>query len=118
MCLHVLGGEKKMKTKSLVIILVLAVLILTAGSVYPGSGPKEITFGSPAKAHPWEDLNYINGPVGSSAMILKEDYRVTIIPFFSDFWIWICIKDIRKGSDQQKNSIKVDERSYQIIFPW
>ncbi len=107
-----------MKTKSLAIILVLAILILTAGSVYPGSRPTGNTFGSPTKAHPWEDLNNNNGPSGCSAVFLQEGRKVIEIRIFSDFFIWIYIKDMPKGSDHQKNSTKTDERSYQIIFPW
>jgi len=106
-----------MKTKSLAIILVLAVLLLTAGSVYSGNRPPGSTFGPIVKGHPWEE-NYNNGPTGSSAMILKNDHRVFMIPIFSDFLIWIYIKDIRNGSDYQKNSTKIDQKSYQIIFPW
>ncbi|MFQ6003291.1 MAG: hypothetical protein ACE5KJ_06050 [Candidatus Zixiibacteriota bacterium] len=49
-----------MKTKSLAIILVLAVLILAAGSVYSGRGPKGGTFGPPVKGHPWEEINNNN----------------------------------------------------------
>lgn len=113
-----LGGEKEMKTKSLAIILGLAVLMLAAGSAHPGGGPPGSTFGTPS-AHPWEELNNNNGPVGSpSVMILRDDHKVIIIPIFSDFLFWIYIKDIRKGSDHQKNSIKIEEGSYQIIFPW
>jgi hypothetical protein len=107
-----------MKTKSLAIILVLAILILTAGSAYPGSGPKGNTFGSPAKAHPWEDFNYNNGPFGCSAMFIPEGRKVIEIRIFSDFFIWIYIKDVPKGSGHQKSSTKTNEKSYQIIFPW
>lgn len=107
-----------MKTKSLAIILVLAVLILTAGSVYPGSRPPGNTFGSPAKAHPWEEPNNNNGPSGSSAMFIPEGRKVVEIRIFSDFFIWIYIKDVPKGSGHQKNSTKTNEKSYQIIFPW
>jgi hypothetical protein len=115
--LYVLGGEKEMKTKGLVIILVLAASILAVGSAYPGNVPPGSTFGPIVKAHPWEDFNN-NGPSPSSAMILKNDRKVFMIPIFSDFLIWVYIKDIRKGSNHQKSSVKVDERSYQIIFPW
>lgn len=90
-----------MKTKSLAIILVLAVWILAAGSAYSGGGPPGNTFGTPS-AHPWEEPNNNNGPSPSSAMISRYDHRVIMIPIFSDFLIWIYIKDIRKGSDQQK----------------
>lgn len=107
-----------MKTKSLAIILVLAVLILTAGSVYPGSRPPGGTIGSPPKAHPWEEPNNNNGPSGCSAMFPQEDHKVVAIRIFSDFFIWIYIKDMPKGSDHQKDSIKTNEKSYQIIFPW
>lgn len=96
-----------MKTKILAVVLVLAVLILAAGSAYSGWRPP----GSRCKAHPWE-----GSPPG--AKIIRDDHRVIMIPIFSDFLIWVYIKDIGKGSDQQKNSIKISERSYQIIFPW
>lgn len=107
-----------MKTKSLAIILVLAILILTAGSVYPGRVPPGSTFGPIVKGHPWEDLNNTNGPSGSSAMFLQKDRKVIEIRIFSGFFICIYIKDMHKGSGHQKNSTKTNERSYQIIFPW
>jgi hypothetical protein len=113
-----LGGEKKMKTKSLAIILVLAMLILTAGPVYPGRVPTRSKFGPPVKAHPWEDLNNNNGPSGCSAVFPQEDRKVIEIRIFSDFFIWIHIKDMPKRSDHQRNSTRTDVRSYQIIFPW
>ena len=93
-----------MKTKSLTIILVLAMLMLAAGSVYSG--------------HPWEELNNDNGPFGCSPMGLQDDTKVIMMPIFSDFLIWIYIKDIHKESEHQKNSVKTDDKSYQIIFPW
>jgi hypothetical protein len=107
-----------MKTKSLAIVLVLTVLFLATGSVYSGSRPPGSTFGPIVKAHPWEELNDNNGPAGSSAMILKNDHKVFMIPLFSDFLIWVYVKDIHKGSNHQKNSTKIDEKSYQITFPW
>jgi hypothetical protein len=108
-----------MNTKSLAIILVLAIMILSAGSVYPGSGPPAGTVGPIiVKGHPWEDLNNTNGPFGSSAMFLQEDHKVVAIRIFSDFFIWIYIKDMPKGSNHQKESIKTNEKSCQIIFPW
>lgn len=107
-----------MKTKSLAIILVLVMVILIAGSVYPGRVPPGSTVGSPAKAHPWEDLNNNTGPSGCSAMFLQKDRKVIEIRIFSGFFIWIYIKDMPKGSGHQKNSTKTNERSYQIIFPW
>jgi hypothetical protein len=108
-----------MKKKSLAIILVLTMLFLVTGSVYSGNRPSGSTVGSPTKAHPWEELNNGNGPSPSSAMGLYHDYKAIMVPIFSDFLIWIYIKDTRKGSDHQESSIKIDERSsYQIIFPW
>jgi hypothetical protein len=107
-----------MKTKSLAIILVLVILILTAGSVYPGSRPPGSTFGPIVKGHPWEDLNNNNGPSGGSAMFLQKHRKVIEIRIFSGFFIWIYIKDMPKGSDHPKNSTKTNEKSYQIIFPW
>jgi hypothetical protein len=104
-----------MKKKSLAVILVLAVLILATGSVYSENAPP----GSKWKGHPWEDFNnYNNRPSLGSAMFFYNDHKVIIIPIFSDFLIWIFIKDVPKGSDHQKNSIKIQEGSYQIIFPW
>lgn len=107
-----------MKTKSLAIILVLAIMILTAGSVYSGRVPPGSTFGPIVKGHPWEELNNNNGPSGCSGMFLQDNRKVIEIRIFSDFFIWIYIKDKPKGSGHQKNSTKTDERSYQIIFPW
>lgn len=107
-----------MRTKGLAIILVLAVLILAAGSVYSGSGPPGSTFGPTPRAHPWEEHNNNNGPFGCSAMVLQDDPKVVMIPIFSDFLIWIYIKDIHKGSDRQGSGIKIGDKSYQIIFPW
>ena len=105
-----------MRTKDLAIILVLAVLILAAGSVYSGNGPPGSTFGPTPKAHPWEGDK--DGPSGCSAMVLQDDPKVIMIPIFSDFLIWIYIKDVHKESEHQKNSVKIDDKSYQIIFPW
>ena len=94
-----------MKTKGLAIIVVLAVLILTAGSGY--------------SVHPWEEDNNNNGPFGCSAIVLQdEDPEVIMIPIFSDFLIWIYIKGVHKESECQKNSVKTGDSSYQIIFPW
>jgi hypothetical protein len=106
-----------MKTKGLAIILLLTILMLAAGLAYSGSRPTGYTFGTTIWAHPWDEPNNNNGPSPSSAMIRRDDHRVIMIPI-SDFLIWIYIKDIPKGSDHQKNSIKINERSYQIIFPW
>jgi hypothetical protein len=104
-----------MKTKSLVVVLVLTVLIFTTGSVYSKNAPP----GSVWKAHPWEDSNNSNNrPSLSSNIVIYNDHNVIVIPIFSDFLIWIFIKDVPKGSDHQKNSINTDVRSYQIIFPW
>lgn len=105
-----------MKTKGLAITLVLAVLILAAGSVYSGSGPPGSTFGPTPRAHPWEEDN--DGPSGCSAMIIQDNHEVIMIPIFSDFFIWISIKVVHKESEHQKNSVKIDDNSYQIIFPW
>jgi hypothetical protein len=107
-----------MKTKSLAIILVLAIMILTAGSVYSGRVPPGSTFGPIVKGHPWEELNNNNGPSGCSAVFLQDNRKVIEIRIFSDFFIWIYIKDVPKGSNHQKNSTKTNEKSYQIIFPW
>jgi hypothetical protein len=107
-----------MKTKSLAIVLVLAVLFLMAGSVYPGSGPPGIPSRPVVKGHPWEELNNNNGPSGSKGMVFQDSPKVLMIPIFSDFLIWIYIKDIRKGNDHQKDSVKISDKSYQIIFPW
>ncbi len=108
-----------MKTKGLAIILILAMLILTSGSVYSGYGPPRSTFGPTPKAHPWEDLNNNDGPSGCSPMILQDDDpKVIMIPIFSDFLIWIYIKGVHKESEHQKNSVKTGDNSYQIIFPW
>jgi hypothetical protein len=118
--LYVVGGEKEMKTKGLVIVLILAVMLFTAKSVYSGNKPPGSTFGPIVKAHPWEEIDDNSGPTGSSAMILKNDHKIFMIPIFSDFLIWVYIKDIRKGSDHQGSSININDKSYQyqIIFPW
>lgn len=105
-----------MKAKIIAIILVLAILIIATGSVYSGLGPPGRTFGPTPKAHPWEDFNNNNGPSGCKAMVLKDDRKVLMIPIFSDFLIWIYIKDAPIGSDH--GGIKIGEKSYQIIFPW
>lgn len=104
-----------MKIKSLTIILILAMLIIDAGTVYPRNGPPGSTF----RAHPWEDLNNNNDPSPSSGMVLHYDQKVIVIQIFSDFLIWVYIKDVHKRSDDQKDSIKINESSYQIqiIFP-
>jgi len=94
-----------MKTKGLAIILILAMLIFASGSVYSG--------------HPWEDLNNNDGPFRCSPMALQDDDpTVIMIPIFSDFLIWIYIKGVHKESEHQKNSVKIGDSSYQIIFPW
>jgi hypothetical protein len=51
-------------------------------------------------------------------MFIPEGRKVVEIRIFSDFFIWIYIKDVPKGSGHQKNSTKTNEKSYQIIFPW
>jgi len=107
-----------MKMKSIVIILVLAMLFLAAGLAYSEGGPPGSTFGPPAKGHPWEEFNDDTGPSGSSAMVIHEARIVIMIPIFSDFLIWIRIRDIRKGGDLQESSDKINDKSYQIIFPW
>jgi hypothetical protein len=96
-----------MKTKSLGIILILAVLLLAWGSAYSRIwSPVD-----PLPGHPWE---------GSSKMV-KDDPKVKVvimIPIFSDFLIWIYIKGVHKESERQENSVEMGDNSYQIIFPW
>jgi hypothetical protein len=93
-----------MKTKGWAIILILALLIFASGSVY--------------SSHPWEELNNDDGPFGCSPRALQDDYKVIMIPIFSNFLIWIYVKDGHKEGEHQKNSVKVEDNSYQIIFPW
>ncbi|MFQ6003386.1 MAG: hypothetical protein ACE5KJ_06530, partial [Candidatus Zixiibacteriota bacterium] len=71
----------------------------------------------PVKGHPWEEINNNNGPSGCSGNGYSDGHKVITIPIFSDFFIWIYIKDIRRESEHQKNSVKIDDKSYQIIFP-
>jgi hypothetical protein len=104
-----------MKTKSLAIFLVLAMLMLSAASTFSASGPP----GSRLRGHPWEELNSNNGPSGSSAMVIQvKDRKVIMIPIFSDFFIWIYVDGVHNEGEHQKNSGKVGDNSYQIIFPW
>lgn len=110
-----------MKTKSLAILLVLAMLILAAGSAYSVKGPKGGTFGPPLKGHPWEDFDNI--PPGSSGSgvpdppnAIRDYQRVIAVPIFSDFLILIYIQDINKENSDPGSSIKFRGKSYQIIF--
>lgn len=109
-----------MKTKSLAIILVLAVLILAAGSVYSARGPRGGIFGPPVKGHPWEDFKDTSGGAGSgvpdSPSVTSDYQRVIPIPISSDFLILIYTKGIDKGNSDSGSSIKFKGKSYQIIF--
>ncbi len=104
-----------MKTKSLAIILVLAVLMLAAGATYSAKAPKGGTFGPPVKAHPWEEINN-NVPSGSGTDLRSDDHKMITIPIFSDFFIWIHIKYVHKESEHPKDCARIGEKSYQIIF--
>ena len=104
-----------MKTKSLAIILVLAVLMLVVGAAYSARAPKGGKFGPPMKGHPWEEFNN-NRPSGCGPSVRSDHHKMTVIPIFSDFFIWISVKEIAKESEHPKDSGKISKKSYQIIF--
>ena len=108
-----------MKTKSLVVILILAVMILAAGSAYSGRGPKGRLFGSTVEGHPWEDLKNTTDTgsgVPASTNVTPDYQRVIAIPIFSDFMILIYIQDINEKNSDSGSSIRFRDKSYQIIF--
>jgi len=98
-----------MKKKTVTMVLILVILLITTGLSYSGGGPRTYNFGPivPPSAHPWGENPHTANPPNLSRSSSGDNFPdLTTIPTFTSFAVKFYFNYVVKKTMEGQSSIR------------